>query len=61
MSLRSLLFVPADNLRNIVAAFAAAPGEGTVGLDGRMLDRPHLIAARRLLTTAGEKRLSDVD
>jgi len=47
--------------RKVVAAFAAAPGTGTVGLDGRMLDRPHLVAARRLLTSAGEKVLLDVD
>jgi citrate lyase subunit beta/citryl-CoA lyase len=35
--------------RRIVAAFAAAPGQGTVGLDGRMLDRPHLTQAERVL------------
>jgi citrate lyase subunit beta/citryl-CoA lyase len=33
----------------IVAAFAAAPGAGVVGLDGKMIDRPHLLAAQRLL------------
>ena len=35
--------------RRIVAAFAAAPGVGTVGLDGKMIDRPHLVQAERLL------------
>ena len=30
----------------MVAAFDAAPGAGTVGLDGRMLDIPHLKQAR---------------
>lgn len=33
----------------VIAAFAAAPGQGTVALDGRMLDRPHLVAAERLV------------
>lgn len=40
--------------RAIVAAFAADPGSGTIGLDGRMVDRPHLLRARRLLASAGE-------
>jgi citrate lyase subunit beta / citryl-CoA lyase len=38
--------------RRIVAAFEAAPGAGTVALDGRMLDRPHLTRARRTLDLA---------
>ena len=38
--------------RAIVAAFAANPGAGTVGLDGAMLDRPHLVLAQRLLAEA---------
>jgi citrate lyase subunit beta/citryl-CoA lyase len=33
----------------IVAAFAAQPGAGTVGIDGKMYDRPHLVRAQRLL------------
>lgn len=33
----------------VVAAFASAPGAGTVGLDGRMLDKPHLVQARKIL------------
>ena len=33
----------------IVAAFAANPGAGTVGLDGAMLDMPHLKRAEALL------------
>ena len=37
--------------RRVVAAFDAAPGVGTVGLDGKMLDIPHLKAARRTLET----------
>jgi citrate lyase subunit beta/citryl-CoA lyase len=35
--------------RRVVAAFAASPGTGTVGLDGRMLDMPHLRQAQRVL------------
>jgi citrate lyase subunit beta/citryl-CoA lyase len=34
----------------VVDAFAADPGVGVVGLDGEMLDRPHLTRAQRLLT-----------
>jgi citrate lyase subunit beta/citryl-CoA lyase len=35
--------------RRVVEAFAANPGIGTVGLDGRMLDMPHLRQAERVL------------
>ena len=38
--------------RRVVAAFAASPDAGAVQLDGRMLDRPHLQAARRVLEMA---------
>jgi citrate lyase subunit beta/citryl-CoA lyase len=38
--------------RAIVDAFAAAGNPGVVGLDGRMLDRPHLIGAERVLARA---------
>lgn len=37
----------------VVAAFDAAGGAGTVGLDGRMLDIPHLKQARAVLAKAG--------
>jgi citrate lyase subunit beta/citryl-CoA lyase len=33
----------------VLAAFAAAPGVGVVGIDGVMYDRPHLERAKRLL------------
>ena len=39
--------------RRIVAAFEAAPAVGTIGIDGKMYDLPHLKAARRTLTIAG--------
>jgi citrate lyase subunit beta/citryl-CoA lyase len=35
----------------IVAAFAAKPGAGTVGIDGKMYDRPHLARAQALLVS----------
>ena len=35
--------------QKIVALFAANPDAGTLGLDGEMLDRPHLKRAERLL------------
>lgn len=35
--------------RAVVAAFAAAPAVGALSLDGRMIDRPHLRQAQRLL------------
>jgi citrate lyase subunit beta / citryl-CoA lyase len=33
----------------VVAAFAADPQVGVTSLDGRMLDRPHLVLAQRVL------------
>jgi len=33
----------------VVAAFAAQPEAGALALDGRMIDRPHLLLAQRLL------------
>jgi citrate lyase subunit beta/citryl-CoA lyase len=36
----------------VIAAFAALPGAGVVGLGGKMLDRPHLVRAERLLARA---------
>jgi citrate lyase subunit beta/citryl-CoA lyase len=38
----------------IVAAFAAAPGAGTIGIGGVMYDRPHLARAQRLLASVGD-------
>jgi citrate lyase subunit beta/citryl-CoA lyase len=38
--------------RRIVEAFAEAGNPGVVGLDGEMLDRPHLTRAERLLARA---------
>jgi citrate lyase subunit beta/citryl-CoA lyase len=33
----------------VAEAFAANPGAGTIAVDGKMVDRPHLTLARRLL------------
>ena len=38
--------------RRVVDLFAANPGLGTVGLDGKMLDMPHLKQAQRVLALA---------
>ena len=37
------------NARTIVAAFEAAPDAGVVGIEGEMIDRPHLRRAERIL------------
>jgi len=36
----------------VVAAFAAEPNAGVVGIDGVMYDRPHLVRARQVLARA---------
>jgi citrate lyase subunit beta / citryl-CoA lyase len=38
-----------ENAKSVVAAFAAQPGAGAVGIDGKMFDRPHLVRAQQLL------------
>lgn len=35
----------------VVAAFAANPEAGALALEGRMIDRPHLVQAQRILAT----------
>ncbi len=41
-----------EHAESIVELFDANPGAGTVGLDGKMIDRPHLAQAQRLLERA---------
>ncbi len=41
-----------DHAHRVLAAFAAEPGAGTVGLDGRMLDMPHQKQAQVVLAQA---------
>jgi len=38
-----------EHAARIVELFEQNPGAGTVGLDGKMIDRPHLVQAQRLL------------
>ncbi len=49
-------FVPTEaelaRARRIIELFAANPGAGTLGMDGEMLDRPHLLRAERLVALA---------
>jgi citrate lyase subunit beta/citryl-CoA lyase len=51
-------FTPSDadlaHARRVVAAFAAQPDAGTLGIDGKMYDIPHLTAAKRTLASVGE-------
>jgi citrate lyase subunit beta/citryl-CoA lyase len=42
-----------DWAKKVVATFESNPGAGVLTLDGKMLDKPHLVLARRLLTRAG--------
>jgi citrate lyase subunit beta / citryl-CoA lyase len=37
--------------RRIVAAFDANPGAGALAMDGKMVDLPHLKAARKILAS----------
>ena len=49
-------FTPSDaelaHARAVIAAFEANPGAGALSLDGRMIDRPHLIQAQRIISLA---------
>jgi citrate lyase subunit beta/citryl-CoA lyase len=38
-----------DWAERVIAAFAANPEAGTLALDGKMIDKPHLVLARRLI------------
>jgi citrate lyase subunit beta/citryl-CoA lyase len=49
-------FTPSEaeiaHARSVVAAFEASPGAGALSLDGRMIDRPHLVQAQRILAAS---------
>ena len=53
-------FVPTpaeiEKAERIVALFEENSGAGTIGLDGTMIDRPHLLQAERLLRLAVNKK-----
>ncbi len=42
-----------EQAKAVIAAFAAQPGAGTVGIGGKMYDRPHLARAQALLARIG--------
>ena len=50
-------FTPSDDevahARAVVAAFEAQPDAGVLSVDGRMVDRPHLVQAQGVLSRAG--------
>jgi citrate lyase subunit beta/citryl-CoA lyase len=49
-------FTPSDeevaHARAVVAAFEGQPQAGALSLEGRMIDRPHLVQAQRILAAA---------
>ena len=45
--------VELDWARRVIATFESNPGAGVLTLDGKMLDHPHLVLARRLMTRNG--------
>jgi citrate lyase subunit beta/citryl-CoA lyase len=49
-------FTPSDeeiaHAREVVAAFGAQPDAGVLAVGGKMVDRPHLVQARRVLDRA---------
>lgn len=49
-------FTPSESeieyARAVVAAFEASPGAGALALNGKMIDRPHLMQAKRVLAVA---------
>jgi citrate lyase subunit beta/citryl-CoA lyase len=51
-------FTPSDEevayARRVVELFESNPGLGTIGLDGKMLDMPHLKQARNVLALADQ-------
>jgi citrate lyase subunit beta/citryl-CoA lyase len=44
-----------DDAKAVVEAFDASPGAGAIGLNGKMIDRPHLVRAQRLLARASQQ------
>jgi citrate lyase subunit beta/citryl-CoA lyase len=56
VSVINAAFTPSEaeiaHARAVVAAFEADPGAGALSLNGRMIDRPHLVQARRILAAA---------
>lgn len=57
VSVINAAFTPSEaelaHARAVVAAFEANPQAGALSLDGKMIDRPHLVQAQRLIAAAG--------
>jgi len=51
------VFTPTDAeidwARRVIATFEGNPGAGVLTMDGKMLDKPHLVLARRLVSRTG--------
>jgi citrate lyase subunit beta/citryl-CoA lyase len=45
-----------DWATRIVAAFTDSPAAGVMSLDGKMIDKPHLLQARRILELSGRRK-----
>jgi citrate lyase subunit beta/citryl-CoA lyase len=41
-----------DRAKRIVALFAENPDAGALGMDGEMIDQPHLVHAKRVVALA---------
>jgi len=56
VSVINAAFTPSEaeiaHARAVVAAFEGNPDAGALSLDGKMIDRPHLLQARRILASA---------
>jgi citrate lyase subunit beta / citryl-CoA lyase len=47
-----------EHARRVVEAFEANPGAGALSLDGKMIDRPHLIQAKRIVGNGPKNDIS---
>lgn len=56
----NMAFLPAhaevEWAQRVIAAFSADPEAGVLSVDGQMVDRPHLVQARRILELAARPR-----
>jgi len=45
-----------EHAQRVIALFDENPGAGTIGMDGKMIDRPHLVQAKRVLRLAEQNK-----